>query len=93
VETLWPGSLNLSPDHRWAALRVIDTGIGIDQKHLPHLFERFYRVEAEQNIRGTGLGLSIARKLVELHEGQIAVTSALARGSVFAIYLPLFEPE
>jgi len=87
-ETAWPGQTHL-PQGDWAAFRVRDTGIGISAENLPHLFERFYRVKTQQNIRGTGLGLSIAQKLVKLHAGHIAVTSTLGQGSIFAVYLPL----
>jgi len=89
-ETTWPGSANL-PGGPWAAWRIVDTGIGISAEHLPYLFNRFYRVKAQQTIRGTGLGLAIARKLVELHSGHIAVTSVPNQGSTFAIYLPLLS--
>jgi signal transduction histidine kinase len=88
----WPGGAGL-PDGRWAALRMIDTGIGISREDVPHLFERFYRVKAQGNIPGTGLGLPIARELVELHGGHIAVTSTPGQGSIFAVYLPLSENE
>ena len=86
----WPGSADLPPG-RWATLRVVDTGIGIGQDKLPHLFERFYRVKTQKNVRGTGLGLSIAQELIELHAGRIAVASTPDEGSKFAIYLPLLE--
>jgi signal transduction histidine kinase len=72
---------------------VVDTGIAIGPQDLPHVFERFYRVQSQGNIPGTGLGLSIARELVELHGGHIAATSTLGVGSIFAIYLPLLEEE
>ncbi len=89
----WPGSAEL-PAGRWAALRVCDTGSGIEADDLPRIFERFYRVRAQGNIPGTGLGLSIARELVELHQGQIAVASTPGLGSNFTVYLPLAEePE
>jgi len=91
-ETDWPGSNNL-PGGTWAAVRIIDTGIGISPEHLPHLFNRFYRVKAERNVRGTGLGLAIAKKLIELHDGHIAVASKPGHGSTFAIYLPVLEQE
>lgn len=88
--TDWPG-LDTLPDSQWAALRVVDTGIGIDSSDLPRVFERFYRVKAQQNIRGTGLGLPIARELIEMHSGHIKVASTPGRGSTFAIYLPWTE--
>lgn len=84
----WPGVDHLSAGE-WAACRVSDSGIGISAEHLPHLFERFYRVKTEQSVRGTGLGLSIARELTELHNGHISVVSRPGQGSTFAIYLPL----
>jgi signal transduction histidine kinase len=72
-------------------VRVIDTGIGIDQKDLHNVFDRFYRVETQGNIPGTGLGLSIARELAESHGGSIAAASIPGEGSIFALYLPLEE--
>jgi len=89
-ESAWPGSAGLAAG-RWAAVRVMDTGIGISPQDLAHVFERFYRVSAQSNIPGTGLGLSIARELAELHDGYISATSKLSQGSVFAVYLPLAE--
>ena len=85
-----PGGAHSGP---WAALHVIDTGIGISAEDLPHLFERFYRVKAEDGIPGTGLGLSIASELIRLHGGQIAVASTPGEGSVFTIFLPLLEED
>jgi PAS domain S-box-containing protein len=86
----WPGTSGLGRG-RWAALRVVDNGIGISTEDLPHLFERFYRAEAESNVPGTGLGLAISRELVELHGGHIAAASTQGTGSTFAVYLPLSE--
>jgi PAS domain S-box-containing protein len=91
-ELAWPESSNLVAG-AWAALRVADNGIGISAEHLPHLFDRFYRVNSQQTIRGTGLGLALARKLVELHGGEIAVASSPGQGSAFAIYLPLVAQD
>ena len=72
---------------------VSDTGIGIAPEHLPHIFERFYRVEPQGNIPGTGLGLSIVKGLVELHQGYIGVASTPGQGSTFAFYLPIHSKE
>jgi signal transduction histidine kinase len=90
AEEEWPGIADL-PAGRWAALRVVDTGIGIRRENLPKLFERFYRVNEQGNIPGVGLGLSIAEELVEFHGGRIGVASTLGEGTVFAVYLPLRE--
>jgi two-component system phosphate regulon sensor histidine kinase PhoR len=90
TEAEWPGFTGL-PAGRWAAVRVVDTGIGISTEDLPRLYERFYRVEAESNVPGTGLGLSIVQELVQLHDGHIAAASTLGQGSTFAVYFPLLE--
>jgi PAS domain S-box-containing protein len=73
---------------------VIDTGIGIDPKDIPHIFDRFYRTEqAEvQAVDGSGLGLSIVKMFVELLGGDIWVTSELNKGSTFSFTLPLSVP-
>lgn len=72
------------------ALRVRDTGIGIPQRDLPRVFERFYRVDQARSREtgGTGLGLAIVRHVCENHGGQVDVTSELGRGSVFEVRLP-----
>ncbi len=87
-EDEWPGANSL-PAGLWAALRVADTGTGINMEHLPKVFDRFYRVNVQGNVPGVGLGLSIAKELVELHEGHIAASSTPGKGSVFVIYLPI----
>ncbi len=79
------------PENTWAALRVLDTGIGINAEDMPHLFERFFRVRSQGNIPGAGLGLSIANELVELHGGRLSVASTPETGSQFTVYLPLEE--
>ncbi|MCB0163340.1 MAG: response regulator [Anaerolineae bacterium] len=84
----WPGLGDLI-GHAWAGLRISDTGIGISQTDIPHLFERFYRVKDQENIRGTGLGLAIVKELIKLHAGHIAVASEPGQGTIFAVYLPL----
>jgi two-component system phosphate regulon sensor histidine kinase PhoR len=69
---------------------VSDTGPGIDTKHLPRLFERFYRVDPgrSRDMGGTGLGLSIVKHLVEAMEGEVSVESTPGKGSTFAFTLP-----
>jgi two-component system phosphate regulon sensor histidine kinase PhoR len=69
---------------------VADSGPGIDAKHLPRLFERFYRVDPgrSRDMGGTGLGLSIVKHLVEAMNGEVAVDSTLDRGSTFSFTLP-----
>lgn len=69
---------------------VEDTGVGIKEESIPHLFNAFKRVEEEENrhIEGTGLGLSIVKQLVDLMGGDVAVNSVYAKGSTFVITLP-----
>jgi signal transduction histidine kinase len=70
---------------------VQDTGIGIPPADLPHIFDRFYRVQtdATRDIEGNGLGLAIVKAIVEQHAGQIAVESTVGQGSRFSFSLPL----
>ena len=72
------------------AVAVEDTGHGIEQEHLPHLFERFYRTDwaRAKDAGGTGLGLPIVKEIAEAHSGSISVTSQVDKGSVFTLRLP-----
>lgn len=76
---------------REAVLRVADTGPGIPAEHLPHIFDRFYRVDSgrSRDQGGSGLGLNIARWIAESHDGSIAAESVLGQGSTFVVRLPL----
>ena len=77
------------PDGR-AQVEVADTGIGIAPEHLPHIFERFYRVDPARSREsdGTGLGLAICRSIAEAHGGTIAVESTVGRGTRVTLTLP-----
>lgn len=70
-------------------ITVTDHGVGIPRQELPHLFERFYRTEANGRHEGLGLGLYIAALLVRAHGGRIEVESELGKGSVFRVHLPV----
>ena len=76
-------------------VRVRDTGTGIAEHHLPHLFERFYRADESRNraTGGSGLGLAITQELVRAHDGEITVSSVVGQGTVFTILLPIVGIE
>jgi signal transduction histidine kinase len=77
-------------DRDTVIVRVADTGVGIPQRDLPRVFERFYRVDQARSREtgGTGLGLSIVRHVSENHDGDVTVTSELGEGTVFEVRLP-----
>lgn len=72
--------------------QVADTGVGIAQEDIPHLFSKFYQVRrgVSPGEKGTGLGLSIAKALVEMHSGKIEVESTLGEGTKFTVGLPKY---
>ena len=80
---------SLNSDH--VSLWVRDTGIGITSEHLPHLFDRFYRVDRARSRAegGVGLGLAISHWIAEAHGGSISVESAPGSGSTFTVRLPV----
>lgn len=84
-------TLSLYQDGGWARLDVADTGVGIAPEHLPHIFDRFYRVDkARSRVSGsTGLGLAIVKGVAEQHGGRVTVASESGRGSVFTVWLKL----
>jgi two-component system phosphate regulon sensor histidine kinase PhoR len=73
------------------AVTVVDTGVGIERKHLPRLFERFYRVDKarSRDMGGTGLGLAIVKHITQVHGGSVSVESEPQKGSKFSIYIPV----
>lgn len=83
-------SLGLTGDDKVVQIYVRDTGTGIPSDEIPHLFQKFYRIDnsATRVVGGTGLGLFICRKIIELYNGRIWVDSELGKGSTFYINLP-----
>jgi two-component system phosphate regulon sensor histidine kinase PhoR len=72
---------------------VTDEGIGISAKHLPRLFERFYRVDKARSrkLGGTGLGLAIVKHIVQVHGGRVEVRSVPHNGSTFTLHIPMVQ--
>jgi heavy metal sensor kinase len=84
-------SLALQRNGTQAEIRVRDTGIGISEADLPHIFDRFYRADKARTreLGGTGLGLSIGRWIANAHSGNVQVESSTSKGSTFLVCLPL----
>ncbi len=86
-------SVSLVREGKQAVWRVRDNGVGIPEEDLPHVFERFYRVDKARSREtgGTGLGLSIVKQITTLHGGEVTVESTPGHGSVFTVTLPMKE--
>ena len=91
------GQLLVSVDRQEdnAVISVRDTGVGIPEDSVGHVFERFYRVDKARARKtgGSGLGLSIVRNMVERNDGQIRLESKVGEGSLFTLYFPIFDTE
>ena len=87
-------TLTLAGDDSGVVVTVADKGEGIAAEHLPHLFERFYRVESSRSRGkgGTGLGLAICREIVQAHGGSIAIESVVGHGTTVRVTLPWIQP-
>lgn len=90
-----PGSASELAQGTHVHVSVADTGLGIAEENLPHMFEKFYRVsDTEGYTQGTGLGLAIAKRIIESHGGSIIVESKLGVGTKFTFTLPMGkQPE
>ena len=81
-------SIAAQAEGEFVKVRLKDTGVGVAPQHLPHLFERFYKVDRSRRDGGTGLGLAIVKQLVEAHGGQITVESREGEGCTFTFTVP-----
>ena len=81
-------SISAEYDERYVTIRISNTGEGISPEHLPHLFERFYKVDRSRHDQGIGLGLSIVKHIVLAHGGQVYVDSELGESVTFSFTLP-----
>ena len=81
----------LDADHQFFTMEICDSGIGIPEDSLDHIYERFYRVDKSHSreIGGTGLGLAITRSAILMHRGSIRVSSVMGEGTTFSIKIPL----
>ncbi len=84
-------TLQITPDDQGALLTVRDTGIGIPEAELPHIFDRFHRIEGQRGrtLEGTGIGLALVHELVKLHGGGIEVDSRIGEGTTVRVRIPL----
>jgi signal transduction histidine kinase len=85
-------TVRLRPDGQHVLISVRDTGRGIGEEHMPHLFDPYYQAAIADQSIGTGLGLAIIKHLTELHGGAVHVESVVGTGSVFTVRLPRTEP-
>jgi signal transduction histidine kinase len=85
-----PIRIEITEQQRDVTISVIDHGVGIPAEDLPHIFDRFYRVDKARarETGGTGLGLSIAKRIVDAHGGEIDVLSIDGEGTTFIVTLP-----
>jgi signal transduction histidine kinase len=86
-----PGG-NDGPTRKVVRFRVRDSGVGISESHLPHVFDRFWQVHTTGRA-GAGLGLAIAKGIVEAHGGAIWADSTLGEGTTFAFTIPAADPD
>lgn len=88
-------TVRLAPEGESIVGQVEDTGIGIAEADLPHLFEEFYRTDEAKAFaqHGTGLGLSIAKQVLDEYGGEVSVESELGRGTCFTFRLPILPPD
>ena len=86
--------VSLNADHKYFYVTVTDSGLGIPEESIDHIFERFYRVDKSHSteIEGTGLGLAIVHQIAVLHGGDVQVKSDLD-GTVFSVWLPLQQKK
>jgi len=90
IENKGKVEVTLREDKDDIIIEVKDNGIGISEKEIPYIFERFYRSDTSRSKKtgGTGIGLTITKALIDAHRGSINVTSKLGKGSVFTVKIP-----
>ena len=83
--------VTLDADHKYFYVKVADSGIGIPEDSVDHIFERFFRVDKARSreVGGTGLGLSITKNVIQMHHGVFDVESTQGEGTTFSMRIPL----
>jgi heavy metal sensor kinase len=85
-------TIDLRQAQGWVDIDIADTGVGIPEKELPYIFDRFYRVDKSRSTAGFGLGLSIARSIAMAHGGKIVAKANIPQGTIFTIIIPCHPP-
>ncbi len=88
-----PIDIKLARSGKRVMFSIANQGKGIPATDLPHIFDRFYRADTSRTTSGTGLGLSLAKKIVELHDGELSVSSADGQDTTFRFYLPIVRKK
>jgi signal transduction histidine kinase len=83
--------IRVERSENFVGISIADTGIGIEEKHLSHIFDKFYRIEESRSLPGHGLGLSFVRSVVQAHGGTIDVESKPKSGTTFTVALPILD--
>ncbi|MCD6366472.1 MAG: ATP-binding protein, partial [Bacteroidales bacterium] len=83
--------IRLQRDNSWAEFVIKDNGIGIPEKNLPYVFERFYRVDKSRSRKtgDYGLGLAVCKTIVEAHKGSVTINSSINQGTTLIVKIPL----
>jgi ligand-binding sensor domain-containing protein len=85
------GERPFAPENKWVVITVADSGVGIPEDQLTHIFDRFYQVDGSSTRQqgGTGIGLALVKELIEMHHGSISATSQPGVGSQFTVRVPI----